>query len=493
MGWPCYEGPERTPVFTPSRFKRGEPQQDHVQELPEHLAKRGTYDRLHSHSKRAENQASPDWDSSVCDGYWAGKTSGFVGITDEVTQANPIGDNVYAWKHDGQSSAIVAGPFTPKSWGTTYGDCIVVGDFVQNWVKCVKWDFTKNQPAGWKPAQGWQSSTVHHLLEGSGDAVGFRMGPDGNLWILGHCIDCNGYGILRRLIPPNGNTSLPYGVDRAVAEIAAGAAANNGNTGTPTYETGAACYPPDGQKINLSPLPKGWESIMYAQSFAGSVQYARNGHDGTKNAGGPIEIDASVGGADKWDGSTLSVSGIWFPRGFGTKATSEIHLKLDGNCYRFKTSVGIDDSAGIRYSDAVENRKALGEFVIKADGVTVRNLTQLPAGQPAQVVDVSELQEVTDLGLYGWRPWGNTMPMGDPSLSFLNWADPKVYCGPDAPYMPIVKITFPTAKNAFSVGDNVVFEGKAMDYNMTPLPETSYSWYINLIHCQGAKCHVGSA
>ncbi|KAI9016642.1 Sorbosone dehydrogenase-domain-containing protein [Hyaloraphidium curvatum] len=487
LGWPCYEGPERTPVHIPSRIKRGMPA-DHEQRIPDHLADDAGFERHHHHSKRAENQATPDWDPSVCDGYYAGAKTGYVGITDEVAQADPLNDNVYAWLHEGQSSAIIGGPFTPSSWGQ-HADCVVVGDFVQNSVRCVKWDFANNRPAGWNPATGWKSVNALGLLEGSGDVVGFRIGPDGNLWIIGHCIDCNGYGVLRRLIPPGGNTSFPYGVDRAREEIAA-AQNGGGSTGLPTFLSGDQCYPQDGSRVVLPALPQGWDAIMYAQSFAGQRIFARNGYEaGRGNSFGPVEIDSSVGGPDKLDGSTLSVSGIWFPRGFGTKSNSEIHLRIDGFCYRFTSSVGIDDAAGVRYITAVSKRKALGEFVVKADGRTVRNYTEIPAGQPATVVDVSELQDVTDLGLYGWRPQGNTMAMNT-SISFLDWADPKLYCGPDAPYMPVVRITFPTRKNAFGVDENVVFEGSVSDYKGDPLPASSYSWYINLIHCQGARCHT---
>lgn len=155
-----------------------------------------------------------------------------------------------------------------------------------------------------------------------------------------------------------------------------------------------------------------------------------------------------------------------------------------------------DDQTGLSFAAdaATQNRVALGEYVIKADGQVLFNLsarmgTYMRAGDLPQTIDLIHLEWYSDLGLYGYKPWGNAMNM-DATLNFLDWGEAKMYCGPDSPYLPAIDITYPESKNLFGLNDQVVFSGIVSTYDDKPLPEASYQWYINLIHCQGSLCHT---
>jgi hypothetical protein len=310
--------------------------------------------------------------------------------------------------------------------------------------------------------------------------IGFKIGPDGNMWIMGHCTDCSSYGILRRIIPPGGNTTMPFGTENAVANLP-----NTGNSSAPIQMD---CYPKDKPKVIVPDLPKDWDSVMYVSKFPG-VQYSRNGL-------GPVEIDSSIGGAKPRDGSVLSVNGVWFTRGLGTMATSEIHVPILGYCHRFYTEVGVDDQSGIQDAEnhRTQEKLALGEFIIKTNGATWWNHSAIRgsfmrAGDTPETIDLIHLENVTDLGLYGYKPWGNTYSM-DESLNFLDWGEAKLFCGPESPYMPVVDITFPEPKNKFGLNEDVVFTGIVQTFDNKDLPASTYEWYINLIHCQGSLCHT---
>lgn len=165
------------------------------------------------------------------------------------------------------------------------------------------------------------------LAQNMDQPVTFRIGPDGNLWVLGHCTQCASYGVLRRLIPPEGNTTLPYGTNVTIA------GPGSGNVLQGPTLSGAACFPSDKPKIVVPELPQGWEQIMYMTRFP-NVRYYRNGL-------GPVEVDASVGGAEPLDGTVMSVAGVWYMRGMGTRTTSEVHLPTLGYCHRLYVEVGL--------------------------------------------------------------------------------------------------------------------------------------------------------
>lgn len=314
--------------------------------------------------------------------------------------------------------------------------------------------------------------------------VTLKVGPDGNLWVLGHCVKCSAYGILRRVIPSGGNTTLPYG--NATVSVSNG----DENSGGLVILSGDACYPKDKPRIHIADLPNGWDSIMYVSQFP-NVRYARNGNHG------PIEIDASVGKDGSLDGSLMSVGGVTYRNGLGTFGTSEVHLPILGYCYSFTAEVGVDDEV-LKNAPAgtlTFDNKGFGEFIVKADGQVVHNHsaftgTYAKTGVVATKLEVKDLHLASDLGLYAWKPYGNSMPMADTSANHYDWAEARIYCGPDAPYLPSVDISYPEPKNSYALGEDVVFSGTVTAFDGSTLPEASYNWYVNLVHCQGALCHM---
>lgn len=215
---------------------------------------------------------------------------------------------------------------------STSEPCFLFADFVRSTVYCLPWNFTASQPIGFDATKNGTETYKYvnpiKVAEGMDQPVTFRRGPDGNVWVLGHCVSCSSYGVIRRLIPPGGNTTLPYGKDVAEPTKGAGGVGMVG-----PILSGDACYPKDKPKVVVPELPKGWEPIIYFPKFP-NILYYRNGL-------GPIEINAAVGGAAPLDGSLLSVAGVWYQRGLGTRTVSEVHLPVLGYCHRVYVEVGI--------------------------------------------------------------------------------------------------------------------------------------------------------
>jgi hypothetical protein len=115
LGWPCWEGPEKTPWF---------------------MYKDNRTDAV---------------DHPACSRFYAGQTTGYKRIAHPVV---PLANNAYpfAWNHEGKSSSIVGGVFIPGEWfdqelGKGEGkDCWVVADFVRSGVWCLEWDYGEFYP-----------------------------------------------------------------------------------------------------------------------------------------------------------------------------------------------------------------------------------------------------------------------------------------------------------------------------------------------------------
>ncbi len=65
-----------------------------------------------------------------------------------------------------------------------------------------------------------------------------------------------------------------------------------------------------------------------------------------QNGLGPVEADASNGGAAAGDGGTLTIGGQTYASGIGCSSTSVIAFDLDRRAYALSSWVGIDDSVG---------------------------------------------------------------------------------------------------------------------------------------------------
>jgi hypothetical protein len=447
LGWPCWEGPEKPPYFVIN--------------------------------------GTGNWDDAICQSFYRGATT-YPQIQGSVAPFNGS-YHVYGWNHNGQSSAVIAGVFAPKSMEGEFKDCFFVGDFVSSRIDCIPWDFATSRPVGFnvnpnEDELGWRNVRVKSLGTKFDQPVTFKVGPDGNFWALGHCVQCSGYGILRRIIAPGGNTTVPFG-NATVGPV------TGGDSGGLVIVTGDQCYPKDEPRITVADLPNGWDSIMYVSQFP-NVRYPRNGNHG------PMEVDASVGGSSPLDGTLMSVGGVTYRHGLGTYATSEVHLPILGYCYRFTSEVGIDDEVlkGAPAGTLTFADKGFGEFILKGDGQVIHNHSDFTGayaktGVMATQMEVENLHRYSDLGLYAWKPWANQMPMADTTANHLDWAEARIYCGPDSPYIPKVDISYPEPKNTFNLGDDIIFSGTITAFDGSALTPQSYQWYVNLVHCQGSLCH----
>jgi len=53
-----------------------------------------------------------------------------------------------------------------------------------------------------------------------------------------------------------------------------------------------------------------------------------------------------------------------------------------------------------------------------------------------------------------------------------------------------VTINNPGTTADVAIGSTVTFSGSAVDYTGYPVPVEAWTWYINLLHCQGDNCHT---
>jgi len=233
--------------------------------------------------------------------------------------------------------------------------------------------------------------------------------------------------------------------------------------------------------VNIPALPAGWDTIMYAGNFPG-IQFLNNGN------WGPVEIDASVGGRAALDGQQITIGGVRFSKGIGMRQTGNITIPIGKYCYRFVAEVGVDDES-----------KGVGaaEFVIRnGRGSTLWNSTRarnnvfLKAGDLPFAVDIRNLHTLDALNLWGLRPWANTIPTSLYPQTSIDWGNARLFCGPDAPYLPTVSIVTPVRTKTFNIEESISFSGQAFDFKGAAIDPANFFWMINLIHCQGPLCHT---
>lgn len=220
-------------------------------------------------------------------------------------------------------------------------------------------------------------------------------------------------------------------------------------------------------------------------------------------AGKNIGMNTGVG---IWNNSRLlrrniAIGGEVFTAGLGTQGHSSIQLNFGKNtCWKFTAQVGIDDE--IHVLGGV--KKAFGEFAISsfADDrwkevySTTKDLAKekrgpLKALQQAYPITVTNLSSVSSIRLIARRP--NPLPLRFPQVNeHYDWAWAKLYCGPDAPYLPIPKIISPVGRAEYKIGDNVTCNGRATYYDgKTAITDPAmFSWNVLLMHCEGELCHT---
>jgi glucose/arabinose dehydrogenase len=79
----------------------------------------------------------------------------------------------------------------------------------------------------------------------------------------------------------------------------------------------------------------------------GATVYASDlPYQAISNGYGPVEKDTSNGEKPAGDGRTITMGGVTYAKGFGTHASSEILVSLNGQYVTFLADVGVDDEVG---------------------------------------------------------------------------------------------------------------------------------------------------
>lgn len=212
---------------------------------------------------------------------------------------------------------------------------------------------------------------------------------------------------------------------------------------------------------------------------------------------GPVGLDASVGNKSTNSGRSMGINNQWFISGYGTHAWSKIQLNGNKCCYRFTSSVGVDDEVRRFYGNWAYN--VTGEWsVISADtGATLYNSTRA-LGRPIKLGDNPVSVDVKNLHLHNAITLNAQVPLRINPVSYndftpahLDWAETKMYCGPKAPYTPIITMMTPLPGTRVLPGGKVAFSAKAVAWDgATPIPPSGFLWTVDLVHCQGFLCHT---
>ncbi len=169
----------------------------------------------------------------------------------------------------------------------------------------------------------------------------------------------------------------------------------------------------------------------------------------------------------------MTISGVRYISGLGTRAPSTVRVILEGLCNEFSTMVGVDDLS----ADGEATVEIYGDGQVLASG-------WVGAGSPAIsfVISVFGMQEISLVSRVS----------SSAGALDVNWAKPILLCGHRSPFLPKVNIrpASGTDINIVDVDQTVTFTGSAIDFNGQSLDESAYEWSLNLVHCQGSICHV---
>jgi hypothetical protein len=189
----------------------------------------------------------------------------------------------------------------------------------------------------------------------------------------------------------------------------------------------------------------------------------------------------------------MQIGGYRVRKGFGTKADSEVVVDIQKLCYRLTGMVGLDDEASSHNTET--------EFTIHADDTLVWNSTNVLGrtmrGRAAPLsFDLSGQPGTAGAILGASRLTLRAKALGGADQAVdnhANWAQPMLYCGPDAPFLPKIKIQYPQDNAQVHIGDKQWFTGTATDYAGTPIPWQNLRWTVNMVHGQGGGSHIHPA
>ncbi len=376
---------------------------------------------------------------------------------------------LHVYNHNGLGAAAIGGVILPSYFpGGTAGQ-FIFGDYPRSTLSVMN---TRN-------------GFVRSFGQNADGVTSFRISPfDGKVYMVAMCNGCGSRSEIRRFEvrgyqgPPRKTTRRPTTTKRLTG-------------------TAALCRPTNGP--NLLPLPQEpdgqpWQTMMLLgkSGFPSSrIQFWQNGQWGS------VGLDSSVGpGPNRSsEARVISIGRELFTSGYGTKGPSFIHIMFGGlnRCWKFVARVGIDDEINIGGM-----KPAWGDFVVRSGPSNILYQMNTPpsslpitSGEAARTIEITGLDKYPMIQLLASRPQPAASYPFNTSDAHYDWASARLYCGPDAPYLPIVKIDSPTGVVEYSIGDTVPFSGSAKFYTglVDITDPASFSWTVVLVHCQGYLCH----
>ncbi|KAI9005748.1 hypothetical protein DFJ74DRAFT_691983, partial [Hyaloraphidium curvatum] len=381
---------------------------------------------------------------------------------------------LFQWNHNGASSAAIGGVQIPSYYPGVGGRWIVA-------------DYTSGQVWALTP-----SGSAVTFFRNADNPVGFRVGPDGWLYYINNSGGTLVRFRIRGFTPPP-NPTIPRGTTARPVRTT-----SKRPPDPLCAPTGAARIVVPTCAVAAGQQPIGDVTFLSREGWPRSrLRFARNGN------WGPVGLDASVGRRGQpQTGRTLNVNNRWFITGWGTHSISQIIVSLNRCCFRITGFVGVDEEVRRFYPQwnlqltNVTHTNVEGSWTVRIldtnrlvwNSTTARRMR---LGQNPMPFDIRNLQRYNRVQLDAAVP-----PALDPrradvwTPAHLNWAEVKAYCGPRAPYAPIITMTSPPEGFAAQPNSMVRFSARATYWDRrTPVPASMFRWDINLVHCQGFLCH----
>jgi hypothetical protein len=368
------------------------------------------------------------------------------------------------WDHQSQSTAIVGLAKMGDMYPEVYRGSWVYGDYVR----------------GTMSAYRTRGNRTFSLGTFWGSPIRLKTGPDGLIYVL------EGYTNSIRRIQPKNYVPIIKSKTTTVASATM-------STTVPTTQCKPFLNPTLANQLNklseVNPLASSaFSSVVYLSQIPlangkwvpGTQQWPANG------GVGQTEMDSNNGGRGARDGVPMTINGRRFVKGVGVHVSSLGMVNLNSYCTRFMASVGVDDlSAQTVLQGQVRFmviRGETGQILWDSSKRVAPGISR--AKGPFDVsVDVSGVRNLT---LMAVRPQG--VAATTPGMD-VNWADARLACGLDSPFVPVVTLN-KTNPLIAKIGDTVTLSASAVDHKGVPLPASSIGWEIFMTHCQGAGCHV---
>lgn len=188
----------------------------------------------------------------------------------------------------------------------------------------------------------------------------------------------------------------------------------------------------------------------------------------------------------------MVVGGHRIRKGVGVHSISNLEIDISGACYSLALKVGVDDET---------KPNGRGEFLLYADNKLRWNSTAanggkfLSSGATPLAFDIGHFTNMGNLLGVSKLRLSARPPVGfkPENPDHLDWGELRVFCGPDAPYVPRIWINSPEPDLIAKPGELVFFSGGAKDWKGNAIPWQTLSWTVNIVHGQGQGSHIHPA